>query len=1822
MRKRPAKALFAVLPALLALWGAGALSIPAQTLPSDTAFEAPASPNLVPMVFRIDLEEGWNHPTSPGLSRAEIIRHLKDRVAEGAGPLWEILRSGEIQGLVARPRIIWIAGVVVADVSPDFLSRLKTVSGLLEIRPDTPLVLDAEDQGTGKNLSKAAVTTALQKMNVPEVWAQGFTGKNILIASIDSGVTSTHPDLAGQIWTNPGEVDDDLDNDGNGFIDDLNGWNFAGNNSDTSDANGHGTLVAGLAIGDGTLGTRTGGAPDARLMILRLGSSESTMWEASQYAVDMGARVILQAASWKWSTVPRSDYPTWRTVTQNELAAGVIRINSSGNMGELTGDNPIPYNVNSPANCPSPWLHPAQTLLGGLGSVIAAANVDLGSDVIFPTSAQGPSEWVDIQTEVDPGYPHVMPPEFRDYPYEPGISQGLLKPDLAAYGQGSTSTSSSGGYSFLHGTSAATGHLAGITALLLEARPSATPAMLAEALFRGAIDKGPPGWDPRYGEGLVNAQNSLNLILQPCLGAGDDLDLDGICGGVDNCPLVSNSDQANQDTDAHGDSCDNCPLDENGGQEDGDSDGLGDVCDCAPDDGDIFGPPSEINSQMVFESDGVTLTWMPQPEAQTYNVYKGRIPAGTGFGYRHTCHRLDLDLSTVVDVSHPGAGEAFYYLAQSANCFGNGTLGEASGGAPRPDPLACSDQDLDEVSDTLDNCRETPNPDQADANFNGIGDLCESFPLSSASAPLPSNPGRMVSPLLLGGEDDGDDDGVPDSEDNCPLVFNPPQKDDDADGRGDDCDCAPFDSRIFDRPTEIEPTLFIQSDGRTLIWSGAPDAEAYSVFKGRIPPGRIFSLALTCHEPSITRLWSLDAAHPPAGGLDYYLVAGENCFGRGPSGFSSAGVPAPDPDGCPDADDDEVRDAVDNCPEDFNWGQADSDFDGSGDSCDLCPRDRANDGDADGACGEVDNCPGLANPGQEDLDGDSVGDVCDPDDDADGWLDQVDNCPRIENPAQQDTDADGLGEVCDPCPLDAHNDQDQDGRCAEVDNCPLHSNPTQADEDMDGWGDPCDICPHDAANDDDQDGACGDVDNCPGLTNPGQGDLDSDGRGDSCDCAPEDGGVFQVPAEAGTGLRFEADRHTLIWNDVSDAQSWNVFKGRILAGEVFEFRHGCFALGVTQPSIADISHPGRGSLFYYLVQVENCFGVSGIGHSSGGASRPVPSVCPDPDLDGLADLADNCPETANTGQSDLDWDDFGDACDICPNDPANDDDADGACGDVDNCPGLANPGQADADSDGAGDLCDPCPQDDQDDGDHDGWCADQDNCPVDFNPGQEDLDSDGTGDSCDPTDTDEDGVPDARDNCRFDANSDQADLDGDNTGDVCDPDRDGDGFADISDNCPLSFNPGQEDQDGDSTGNLCDPDIDGDLVANAEDNCPWVVNADQADFEGDGTGDLCDSDRDGDGAEDSVDNCPSAWNPGQEDADEDDTGDTCEDEGIPQIAVVKWPQAQGVWLVGTPFEKTGNLLNSRWRISTADGADFDANVIWEVTLNQLPLTEVRVLFDQPLESGLLFARVAYRDSTGWSAESSTRSWNAVALPADDGHLGARPGTIEFSDTFDGPNCSQPARPDNLDRRGLFWPGSLAEPSLGGEYFTLGGRAAVAPLNSSYASAQTALVTQKPNAFITALMRPAPPGQNAYFDFSFGVRASGTGTNHQSYRCKVERLTDRDTIHFNKFYQGVKGKNMAIWNGNLGNEPWRVRCEAVTIGAQGNAVRLSAYLWNGSSWDLVTTFVDNGSSGEISWDSTPRILTRGGVVVSHEKAGQARFEEIQAGSIGSAPSPKN
>ena len=90
-----------------------------------------------------------------------------------------------------------------------------------------------------------------------EAWALGHTGSaSVFVGEIDEGIMFTHPELAGQVWTNPYDLVDGVDNDGNGYIDDIHGWDFDGNNNTIYDGtiDDHGTHVA------GTIGAKGGNA--------------------------------------------------------------------------------------------------------------------------------------------------------------------------------------------------------------------------------------------------------------------------------------------------------------------------------------------------------------------------------------------------------------------------------------------------------------------------------------------------------------------------------------------------------------------------------------------------------------------------------------------------------------------------------------------------------------------------------------------------------------------------------------------------------------------------------------------------------------------------------------------------------------------------------------------------------------------------------------------------------------------------------------------------------------------------------------------------------------------------------------------------------------------------------------------------------------------------------------------------------------------------------------------------------------------------------------------------------------------------------------------------------------------------------------------------------------------------------------------------------------------------------------------------------------------------------------------------------------------------
>ncbi len=757
-----------------------------------------------------------------------------------------------------------------------------------------------------------------------------------------------------------------------------------------------------------------------------------------------------------------------------------------------------------------------------------------------------------------------------------------------------------------------------------------------------------------------------------------------------------------------------------------------------------------------------------------------------------------------------------------------------------------TDTDGDGIDNYLDNCIQTPNPDQLDTDGDGIGDVCDDdddndgILDSDDNCPLVPNSDQLDTDADGIGDvcdTDADGDGILNDDDNCPLLANPNQLDTDGDGIGDVCDTDDDDDGIEDTNDNCPLTrnsnqLDTDEDGIGDVCDTDDDNDGVEDIDDNC---RVTSNSdqLDTDEDGIGDVCDTDDDG------DGILDTEDNC-----PLVSNSDQLDTDEDGIgdvcdTDADGDGVNDAEDNCPLVSNSDQLDTDGDGIGDVCDT-------DDDGDGIADIDDNCPLTSNPDQLDTDEDGIGDVCDTDDDGDGILDTEDNCPLVSNPDQLDTDGDGIGDVCDA-------DDDGDGILDTEDNCPLVSNPDQLDTDGDGIGDVCDA-------DDDGDGIADIEDNCPLIPNANQLDTDGDGIGDVCDADDDGDGIADID-----------DNCPLTPNpDQLDTDGDGI-------GDVCDTDDD-------GDGIADIEDNCP------LIPNANQLDIDGDG---------IGDVCDtDDDGDGIADIDDNCPLTSNPDQLDTDGDGIGDVCDI-------DDDGDGILDTEDNCPLLSNPDQLDTDEDGIGDVCDTdddgdgiadiddnCPltsnldQLDTDgdgigdvcdeDDDNDGILDSDDNCPLLSNSDQLDTDGDGIGDVCD-TDDDGDGILNDDDNCPLTPNPDQLDTDLDGVGDTCDTDDDNDGIDDINDNCPLFFNNNQLDTDGDGIGDVCDDDDDNDGVLDILDNCILTPNSDQLDTDGDYIGDVCDNDDDNDTWSDTFERTYGT-DPKKQDTDGD--GESDSEEGI------------------------------------------------------------------------------------------------------------------------------------------------------------------------------------------------------------------------------------------------------------------------------------------------------------------------------------------------------
>jgi subtilisin family serine protease len=169
-------------------------------------------------------------------------------------------------------------------------------------------------------------------INAPEAWTVTTGQSSVIVAVIDSGIDLNHPDLSSVIWTNPNEVaGNGLDDDGDGLVDDVHGWNFITNTNNVQDDNGHGTHVSGTigAIGNNGVGV-VGVATGVTLMPLKFigpdgnGSIDDAV-QAIYYAVDHGARVI--NASWGGTSFS----PTLDAAIRYANAHNVVFVTAAGN---------------------------------------------------------------------------------------------------------------------------------------------------------------------------------------------------------------------------------------------------------------------------------------------------------------------------------------------------------------------------------------------------------------------------------------------------------------------------------------------------------------------------------------------------------------------------------------------------------------------------------------------------------------------------------------------------------------------------------------------------------------------------------------------------------------------------------------------------------------------------------------------------------------------------------------------------------------------------------------------------------------------------------------------------------------------------------------------------------------------------------------------------------------------------------------------------------------------------------------------------------------------------------------------------------------------------------------------------------------------------------------------------------------------------------------------------------------------------------------------------------------------------------------------------
>ncbi|MDQ2934977.1 MAG: S8 family serine peptidase, partial [Chloroflexota bacterium] len=374
--------------------------------------------------------------------RRAIVDALRLRASETQRPLAATLGRLRTQRQIEAIRPLWIINAVAMRASPGAVAELRQLPAVAAIQADSAL------SGPAPLSSGAPAEPNLAQVNAPAVWDLGIRGSGVVVASLDTGVDSTHPDLAA------------------GWRGGANSWfDPYGQHASPTDVNGHGTWTMGVMVGGEAGGTGIGMAPDAHWIAAKIfndaGVATSSAIHASfQWILDPDGNSLTDDApdlvnnSWSFGA-PGCDL-SFQPDLQALVAADIVPVFAAGNFG------PGQATSVSPGNYPE---------------ALSVGWVD-GADQIDSQSSRGPTTC--------------------------GRGGSTTFPDLVAPGTSIRSADPWSGYWTASGTSLAAPHVAGAIGLLRQAFPAASVNDLRAALLAGAADLGAAGPDDVYGSGRLD----------------------------------------------------------------------------------------------------------------------------------------------------------------------------------------------------------------------------------------------------------------------------------------------------------------------------------------------------------------------------------------------------------------------------------------------------------------------------------------------------------------------------------------------------------------------------------------------------------------------------------------------------------------------------------------------------------------------------------------------------------------------------------------------------------------------------------------------------------------------------------------------------------------------------------------------------------------------------------------------------------------------------------------------------------------------------------------------------------------------------------------------------------------------------------------------------------------------------------------------------------------------------------------------------------------------------------------------------------------------